>query len=87
MGRTLVDITRPLLLSQKYCKAEVGIFLPACKFVGNNLVFWLAAFFSNGISSRFICHLQASISHLHHLNSLHGIVHCNLLEIQFNYVL
>lgn len=86
VGRALVDIILPLLLSQKDCKPEMGIFLLACKSVGNNLVFWLSAFFSNEISSRFVCHLQAGISHLHHSNSLHGLVRCNLLEIHFNYV-
>lgn len=86
MGTALVNIILLLLLSQKDCKTEMGIFLLACKSVGNNLVFWLAAFFSNEIYYRFICHLQAGISHLHDLNSLCGLFHCNILEIHFNYV-
>lgn len=49
MGKALVDIIL-LLLSQKDFKLEMDIFLLAFKSVGNNLVFWLAAFFSDEIS-------------------------------------
>lgn len=79
-----MDVILLLLLSQKDFKPEKGIFLLACKSVGNNLVFWLAAFFSNEISNRFICHLQAGRSHLYHLNGLCGPFHCSLLEINVN---
>lgn len=56
-----------VITQSKGLQASDGdFFFLACKSIGNNLVFWLAAFFSREISNKFICHLQAGISHLHH---------------------
>lgn len=69
MGRAVVNRILLLLLNLKHGKPERGIlwvFFQACKSILSNIVIWLAAFFSREISNKFICHLQAGISHFHH---------------------